>query len=194
MSRLQTVYPLLIDHFLAWNESLRPIGKLLIAAVILECEAKRSVRDGGWYRFLVHKLVYGCSESADILRNNVRFITFNYDASLENYLFAALTSLDILNQNHAQVVYILGYGFDTQNNRRIGLDPILRTSNKAVMFTNFGHIPAINKKASKLFFGNHDEFLSKDTVGGLKDRYFEKSGRNVYEVLRKILTRLKESF
>jgi hypothetical protein len=41
--RLKAVRPLLIDNFLAWNESLRPIGKLMIAAVILECEAN-------WFR------------------------------------------------------------------------------------------------------------------------------------------------
>ena len=37
--RLKTIRPLLIDHFLALNEDLRPIGKLMIAATILECEA-----------------------------------------------------------------------------------------------------------------------------------------------------------
>jgi len=81
--RLQTVRPLLIDHFLAWNESLRPIGKFMIAAVILECEANRRQQDGRWYRFIVHKLVHRCGTSADLLKNNVHFITFNYDASLE---------------------------------------------------------------------------------------------------------------
>jgi hypothetical protein len=36
---LNSVRPILIDHFLSWNEYLRPIGKLMIAAAILECEA-----------------------------------------------------------------------------------------------------------------------------------------------------------
>lgn len=87
VDRLRTVRPLLIDHFLAWNEGLRPIGKLMIAAAILECEAawlreqanqnRRSAYAGkpekpayddltrlditkfrdDWYRFVVHKLV-----------------------------------------------------------------------------------------------------------------------------------------
>jgi hypothetical protein len=39
IERLKTVRPLLIDHFLAWNESLSPIGKMMIAAAILEREA-----------------------------------------------------------------------------------------------------------------------------------------------------------
>jgi hypothetical protein len=90
----------IIDHFLAWNDTLRPIGKLMIAAAILECEAmwlrvrkNQNRRHSGsvapveyhddWYRFIIHKLVYGCVSSADLLENNVRFITFNYDTSLE---------------------------------------------------------------------------------------------------------------
>jgi hypothetical protein len=86
IARLKTVKPLLIDHFLYWNETLRPIGTLMIAAVILECEAnwlsnewnqnrKKILRDGpikqaddldftkykdDWYRFVVHRLIYGC--------------------------------------------------------------------------------------------------------------------------------------
>lgn len=109
IERLQTVRPLLIDHFLAWNESLRSIGKLMIAAAILECEAiwlkdhtnqNRIIQElpppqDDWYRFIVHKLAYGCRESADLLENNVRFITFNYDSSLESHLFAALSAIDI---------------------------------------------------------------------------------------------------
>ena len=272
--RLKAVRPLLIDNFLAWNESLRPIGKLMIAAVILECEAnwfreranqnrrltsanppiadQRMNRDD-WYRFIVHKLVYGCSESENLFNNDVHFITFNYDTSLEYHLYRALTSIDLLRNtnvekllgddriihvygsvhrpdighigvprlfwcpptdadaidwttaqklgrpfasplNHAdefsprkdfldcclgvsanlrtidphdkdkdqealtrarqwiadaRVVYILGYGFDQNNNRRIGIDPLLRSSSggagKSVMFTNFGDINTINR-------------------------------------------------
>jgi hypothetical protein len=100
IERLEAVQPVLIDHFLAWNESLQAIGKLMIAAVILECEAvwlklrgnqnrqqrftpgpiPRTASDvdvrrfnDAWCRFIVHKLVYGCVESADLLKNNVHF-------------------------------------------------------------------------------------------------------------------------
>ena len=62
----------------------------------------------------------------------------------------------------AGVVYILDYGFDENNNRRIGLERALRTSensNKTVMFTNFGDLNTINKKASKLFYGTYEKFL-----------------------------------
>jgi hypothetical protein len=111
--RLKSVRPLLIDHFLFWNEELREIGKLMIAAVILECEAKwlllprnQNNNDGSkpddWYRFIVHKLVYGCTKSSELFNNIVRFITFNYDASLEYHLFRALTAIDILQRDDVE--------------------------------------------------------------------------------------------
>lgn len=272
LSRLKTVQPLLIDHFLASNPSLRPIGKLMIAAAILECEAAVQHRGGGWYRFIVHKLLQGCRTSADLLRNNVRFVTFNYDASLEHHLFAALDATDILDRadverflekdriihtygcvhkgipaqsdfvdhptaqhlgrefnqplnmgaefetrkkfldqclassldlrtidphdkeddpdllaraqnwiDQARIIYILGYGFDPENNRRIGLDPCLRTGTKAVLFTNFNDIPSVTQRASKVCCGNLTSFSGRPALGDLKGRYFEKSARNVYE-------------
>jgi hypothetical protein len=101
IERLKAVRPLLIDHFLAWNESLRPIGKLMIAAAILECEAVKGYRTP-WHRFIVHKLVYGCSKSADLFQNDVHFITFNYDASVEYHLYRALASLDIIEKADAE--------------------------------------------------------------------------------------------
>ena len=103
--RIKVVRPLIIDYFLAWNDLISGIGKLIIAAAILECESN-SVRgyDRGdyvnkdWYRFLVHRLVVGCKKSSDIFENSVTFVTFNYDMSLEYYLFQALSFNDIFNE------------------------------------------------------------------------------------------------
>ncbi|HEY8007757.1 MAG TPA: hypothetical protein VIE66_13400 [Methylocella sp.] len=312
-SRLKAVRPLLIDYFLAWNESLRSIGKLIIAGVILDCEAQW-LREGAnqkhrliilnspksapgdeervdiakyhddWYRFIVHKLVYGCTDSAGLLKNKVRFITFNYDSSLEYNLSQALRAIDLLNDadvekfliadrivhvygsvhqgmplsnsikcdfsmeralsessdylqetaavlnicftsseslrtidphdkeddktslgqaqqwlSDAGVVYILGYGFDENNNRRIGLERALRTSensNKTVMFTNFGDLKTINKKASKLFYGTYEKFLGPALHQGHPKlgNYFEKSVRTVYEALEQDFDALESEF
>ena len=263
--RLNSVRPLLIDHFLAWNESLRPIGKLMVAAAILECDARwskfrfntnrpdKAKYDDDWYRFIVHKLVYSCTQSSDLLKNDVHFVTFNYDTSLEHHLYQALTSIDLVKESdvakfltedrilhvygsvdagirgnedaidfevvrrfgepfadpldfekefgtckafldrclassanlrtidphdkeddesslkcsrawieECNVIYILGYGFDQNNNRRIGLDPILKDAKlvpqKKVMFTNFGDMNKINVAASNLMFGSYDTF------------------------------------
>jgi len=291
--RLKSVRPLLIDHFLFWNEDLREIGKLMIAAVILECEAfwlrvrrnrnsNDSAKPDDWYRFIVHKLVYGCSKSSELFDNQVQFITFNYDMSLEYHLLRSLAAIDLLQRAdvekflqgdriihvygsvHPQiptdadaidvgtaenigrvsldhekefqpklkafldrclaasrnlrtvdphdkeddevslsrarqwvadtgVVYILGYGFDRNNNRRIGLEPSLdntppRRSGKSVMFTNFGDLNTINKSASHLFYGLYDRFLNRSLHGfPLDGDYVEKSVRTVYEALEKDL-------
>jgi hypothetical protein len=159
IDRLESVRPLLIDYFLAWNEDLRPIGKLMIAAVILECEARwlklranynrRLIRlndpmkPGGeemkrldisryqddWYRFIVHKLVFGCKESADLLNNKVRFITFNYDTSLEHHLYRALTAIDLLNHNdvepflsHDRIIHVYGKVHESIPAKRDAID------------------------------------------------------------------------
>ncbi len=273
--RLSMVRPILIDHFLAWNESLREIGKLMIAMVILECEAQRRISKG-WYKFLIHKLVYNCQESGDIFLNNVKFITFNYDVSLERTLYRAIGDMDLFEQSdvlkfltegriihvygsidteitseapginatiaatlgntteldlqgltrfqqlkdlmdvvrrsaklirtvdphdkeedaaalqtakkwiaEAGVVYILGYDFDDNNSRRIGLNALHYTVHKAaVMFTNFGDLNVINKKASRLFYGMRTAFLDGAIQGNPLDGFYaEKSIRNVYDAL-----------
>ncbi len=277
-----------MDHFLAWNESLRPIGKLIIAAVILECEAKwlqssrnhnhpigEKLRDD-WYRFLVHKIVYDCKKSSDLFNNKIKFIIFNYDISLERILYTAISTMDLFDAEdvlkflandrlihvygavhsgatpnglgidlavasklgdatdnvvegqtsindrkllidrcyesaqqirtidphdkeedaaslqtaqkwiaEAGVVYILGYGFDDNNNRRIGLDKLRHGKhNGAIMFTNYNNLNVINKKTSKLFFGHATAFIEGSVVGNPKDGFYaEKSVRNVYDAL-----------
>jgi hypothetical protein len=303
-SALRTVRPLVIDYFLEWNVSLQPIGKLVIAAVILECEARliryqanrnryrgegkderrfnldkstllSSDRDD-WYRFIVHKITYGCNRSEDIFKNNVNFVKFNYDASLEDCLYDALISIDmfkkqdvvsflsdgrishiygsirktiprgnniidlstamaigpekttaylpiehekqkilfdkcldasnnikIINPHEKEsfidelinarcfvekssVLYILGYGFDENNNKRIGLDKIAFEQHniRSIMFTNFGDKNSINKKASNLLTGNFNTFLNGQTMHGHpKHGYVEKSVCNVYDAL-----------
>jgi hypothetical protein len=113
--RLKQVRPLVIDYFLGQNPKLQKIGKLLIAWAILECEAfdlkdlgndnrrvilvnspftderaraialdRTKYRDN-WYRFIVHNLVASCVNSDDLLNNDVMFVTFNYDTSLEHH-------------------------------------------------------------------------------------------------------------
>lgn len=124
IERLDTVNPLVIDYFLGWNPSLRDIGRLMIAAVILKCDAnyKRLGANGNrevqlrnsttkatsediaklnlsafkdkWYRFVIHRLASKCDSSEKLLENKVRFITFNYDCSLELHLFNALSAID----------------------------------------------------------------------------------------------------
>lgn len=82
-----------IDSFLEHWPRYQIIGKLAIASVLTQCE-KDSLNkfddlenDGDWYKYLFDKM----NTSFDDFDNNqVSFITFNYDRSLEHYLFDAL--------------------------------------------------------------------------------------------------------
>ena len=90
--RLRAVDPVVIDYFLSWNKDLRDIGRMVIAGVLLNHEQvwennrtninrrlafeKKPLRPNpeemarfdisvfkdSWYRFIVHKLAYGCKE------------------------------------------------------------------------------------------------------------------------------------
>ena len=129
ISRLISVDPLVIDYFLGSNAPLQRIGKLLITWVLLECEAEYSKIGGNinrrdalenspeefdrlkapkitlsryednWYRFLVHKLTTNCWDSHSLISNNVHFLTFNYDVSLEARLYKALSAISKFEQN-----------------------------------------------------------------------------------------------
>jgi hypothetical protein len=95
--------PLVIDDFLGRNEGVADIGKLLIAMVLIDCEAKHEVRSGNadkrtgkdtgigdWVRYIVQQLTVDCEKPEDLLANQVAFVSFNYDLSLETRLHQAL--------------------------------------------------------------------------------------------------------
>jgi hypothetical protein len=80
-----------IDAFLERRPDFRELGKLLIAAYILRCESEGRLHanEDHWYPMLVDKLD-GPFDSLDF--SNVTIVTFNYDRSLEQYLFESLCS------------------------------------------------------------------------------------------------------
>lgn len=92
--------PLTIDSFLRDHHQFREIGRLMIAYVLLKCEKKISFSkdyrnpefdiSDNWYSHLIHDIKSDCQSPDDILNNKVNFITFNYDISLEYYLFSRL--------------------------------------------------------------------------------------------------------
>ena len=116
ITRLSAVDPLVIDYFLGHKRDLKDLGKFLIAWVLLECEAQyASLRNSNhpkqpaqaaasqltnWLKFLIHKLVVGCSGAEDLIKvNDISFITFNYDVSLEYYLHRGLSANSFLQEN-----------------------------------------------------------------------------------------------
>jgi hypothetical protein len=67
----------------------------------LECEQTSRtqpwrVNQKDWYRFLLHRLTSEISGTVSILRNDVTFVTFNYDVSLDQYLYDRLNSIEII--------------------------------------------------------------------------------------------------
>ncbi len=81
-----------IDAFLENRPEFLSIGKLSIALSLFPCENEKSLfelgkQNKGCYRYLFSKLSIGWEEFGD---NKVSIITFNYDRSLEQFLFTAI--------------------------------------------------------------------------------------------------------
>ncbi len=239
-----------------------------------------SQRDGGkidvkkckddWYRFLIYKLTSNCINPEDLNYNKVKFVTFNYDLSLEANLYGALSAIDLLKKDglnsvdkffnpenflhvygqlkddykkfeplinaqngdmpqrsrsyaeilnkcfdasrnintidphekpknqdvinkakkslsDAKKVYILGYGFDKNNNTLLNLGKCLRPkqhNQKEIYFTNYNNYEIINKNASEVFTGNRSFYFNNSpAVQRVPYGTFERSIKNVYEAL-----------
>ena len=87
---------------------------------------------------------------------------------------------------NAACVFILGYGFDPNNNQRLGLSGALHygKNSKCVLFTNYKDSNRINKSASRVLFGNSNHFSTLAPEGDpTSGYYFEKSIRDTYEAL-----------
>jgi hypothetical protein len=91
---------------------------------------------------------------------------------------------------NAKTIYILGYGFDERNSRRIGLRPDHSFLNqKNILFTNFNNSGRVNKKASKVLTTPYHRnairtsFESETFSQDLSHWTVEKSVRNVYDAL-----------
>ncbi|MDP2939478.1 MAG: hypothetical protein Q8O13_05330 [Candidatus Omnitrophota bacterium] len=80
-----------IDFFLEHRKEFMNIGKMTIASYLLPCERDQRLRDSGdnWYMYLYDRLK---SSFEEFDKNEISFITFNYDRSLEQFLFEALAN------------------------------------------------------------------------------------------------------
>ena len=119
INRLESTAPLVIDYFLGWNRPLEKIGRAMIACALFERECygagkynynrmlkyKKGLKEtpfryedfnDDWIRFVVHQLLLGCADSSELGQNKVRFVTFNYDRSLEKRLSGALNGAHFL--------------------------------------------------------------------------------------------------
>lgn len=109
--KIDDVNPLVIDYFLSSNPGIAEIGRFLIAMEILECEwvfnkmRKNQNRDRNatgnddWYRFVIDKMIRDVRKPEQLLQNTVRFVTFNYDTSLEAELSWRLKRYEVLKES-----------------------------------------------------------------------------------------------
>jgi hypothetical protein len=79
-----------IDAFIAFRPEFQTIGEHVIAAMLIPIESSANLAKGDWYHLLWNEMLAGASTPEDLLRNKVRFVTFNYDRSLEQYLYDAI--------------------------------------------------------------------------------------------------------
>ena len=87
-----------IDLFLARNHNFSDIGRKAIALSIWKAESNSCFREDvdqsqDWYSYLYHRLTETLSEPDNyklIGQNKVSFITFNYDRSLEFFLYESI--------------------------------------------------------------------------------------------------------
>lgn len=101
-SALKSAEGVSIDKFVNLNRKFEKIGKRAIATAIIKSEnianlpiENRNVSDN-WYSYIFKKMIEGLNtadELLEIYKNRISFITFNYDRSLENYLFQNLNGL-----------------------------------------------------------------------------------------------------
>lgn len=88
-----------IDLFLACNDKFSKIGKLAIMLSIFDYERKSKFRedsifpDQDWYSYLYNRMRISLTKPdsyKEFGQNDVAFITFNYDRSLEYFLYDSL--------------------------------------------------------------------------------------------------------
>lgn len=82
-----------VDAFLQTRREYLEVGKFLIARQLIKVEHEPTLHQGGsenWYFYLYNKLCgsNGCFE--DLEQNQLKIVTFNYDRSLEQFLFVSL--------------------------------------------------------------------------------------------------------
>lgn len=103
-----------IDLFLSRNKKHYELGKEIIAFLIAEYESKSKFREDvdnphqDWYFEIFDTLTKEISDPEKLISsinlNKVSFITFNYDRSLEHFLYTSLFNSFITNRNELKQI------------------------------------------------------------------------------------------
>jgi hypothetical protein len=107
-----------IDKYININSGFNEQGVLAIATQIYACECQSKLPpihnpEGDWYSWLYEKMTDGINSPGELMKfieNRISFITFNYDRSLEHYLFENLYGLfKNTNVSRKQVAEVLNH-------------------------------------------------------------------------------------
>jgi hypothetical protein len=84
-----------IDYFLEQRSEFLEIGKAAIARILMQREHDQPLPgrgDSRWYRYLAQQMMEGAEGLSVVAQNRLRIVTFNYDRSLDESLFRALST------------------------------------------------------------------------------------------------------
>lgn len=96
--------PVSIDIFLSLNPLHAKWGKMMIVYSLLKREGKekfkRNFCDDNWYGYFLNDILAGCADDPQkiLSENDFRIVTFNYDVSLDYYLYSRLKVIESLNK------------------------------------------------------------------------------------------------
>lgn len=160
-----------VDAFLEGRPDFVDIGKLAIAGVLLNCEDTKRMFGGmagekNWYKSLFNKLTEGRSLES-FGQNRLAIVTFNYDRSLEQYLFTALKhSYGKTDEECAKavetipIIHVYGslgslpwqakdnntpYGLREKGSQTIKLEQIVKASETITIIRNDNDLEEFNK-------------------------------------------------
>lgn len=126
---LKSFSPLVIDYFLSQFKEHEKVGKEMIAYEILKREKEISKYyghrnadekgeglsdkedDGNWYKYLSNAIISNCRTHEDLLESieNLTIITFNYDVSLEYYLYNTIAKNPFFTDTDKNINYGLNH-------------------------------------------------------------------------------------
>lgn len=95
-----------VDKFLSYNSKFEAIGKVAIASVLIQCESlEYLVPQPGeldpWYQYLWNCLL---TDKENFKKNKLTIVTFNYDRSLEQYLFQTIRNTFGVTEDEARIL------------------------------------------------------------------------------------------
>ena len=141
-----------IDRFLAFNPEFDDTGRFMIAAILLNCERTPHLK-GDWYQILFNELT---TDGPDISADLLSVVTFNYDRSLEWYLFRSFRAAFHFSDDEAwkhmeqiKIVHVFG-----------DLGPLLANRNEQVEFGAWRRAVAAAKSIKLLRANAQSDFIA----------------------------------